>query len=130
MQGIAGGLEVLGHGTVRYQVLDNKGRVKELEGPGLLIKDLPVRLVPPQSAMPTDTDGHYRINGTGGRFIFSADGGEAITPLDLLSNLPTLVAFHDVNQAAVALHQSMYSCVSAKTNQNLSPSQKERMQRH
>ena len=130
MHGIAGGLTIAGTGTVRYEVLDHYGRVQSLRGPGLLIKDLPVRLIPPQVAMATDSVGHFQINGEGGKFYFAHDGGVVNTPLDLHSNLPMVIAFHDATQSAATLHKSLYACVTNETNQNLGPTQKETLRWH
>ena len=107
MHGIAGGLSIEGSGTVAFQVLDDYGRIQHLQGTGLLIKDLPTRLIPPQVAMLTDSDGSYRINGSGGQFHFAHNGGIVSTPLDLRTNLPTVVAFRDAHSAASSLHRSL-----------------------
>ena len=48
MKGIAGGLTIEGRGQIRYEVVDSHGVTQTLEGVGLLIKELPCRLMPPQ----------------------------------------------------------------------------------
>ena len=80
--------------------------------------------------MLTDSDGYYQINGSGGKFHFAHNGGTVSTPLDLRTNLPTVVAFHDAADAALPLHPLLYGCVTAKGNQNLSPVQKEMLRWH
>ena len=64
-------------GTVRYEVLDNLGRIRVFEGSAVLVDGLPVRrLLPPQRLMRTCSMGSYSINGEeGGFFHFASDGG-------------------------------------------------------
>ena len=130
MQGIAGGLEIVGTGICRFEVLDTYGRVKVLEGPGVVLKNLPIRLIPPQIVMPTDADGDFRINGERAHFVFAKDGGIVPTPLDLATNLPMVSLFQDVNKAASSFEHALYSCVTRETNQNLRPTQRALLQYH
>ena len=131
MGGIASGLAILGTGTVRYEVLDDMGRVKVFEGPAVLVENLPIRLLPPQRLMPTRSLGSYSINGEdGGFFHFSSDGGRVATPLDPSSGLPFLMVFREIESATLAFEQSLYACVTQENNQNLSPSQKAALRWH
>ena len=129
MKGIAGGLTIKGRGIVEFQVIDHHGIVQTLKGEGLLIEELPCRLVPPQIVMPNDDIGYYRINGTGGKFVFNNNHGEVGTPLDQ-SGLPSITLFKDADKAAEQLETAMYSCVVNERNQNLTPSQKESLRWH
>ncbi len=131
MGGIASGLAILGEGTVRYECLDNLGRIRVFQGDAVLVDKLPVRLFPPQRLMPSSASGSYRINGEdGGHFHFSSDGGIVSTPLDPSTGLPFLTVFRNVDQAATAFELGLYSCVTQETNQNLSPSQKAALRWH
>ena len=71
MKGIAGGLPTLGKGLISYEVVDHHGVTQTIQGKGILIKDLPCRLIPPQRAMPDDSHGYYRINGQEAKFVFN-----------------------------------------------------------
>jgi len=131
MGGIASGLAILGEGTVRYEVLDNLGRIRVFEGSGVLVEGLPVRLLPPQRLMPTRSLGSYSINGEdGGFFHFASDGGTVATPLDPASGLPFLLLFRHVDEAAKNFEQGLYSCVTQENNQNLTPGQKAALRWH
>jgi hypothetical protein len=57
--------------------------------PGVLVKDFPFRLFPPQLVMPTSADGDFCINGERAQFVFAKDGGVVPTPRDPQTNLPT-----------------------------------------
>ena len=63
MEGIAGGLKILGRGLVRFEVIDHHGHAQVIQCEGALIENLPCRLMPPQKIMKTNDDGHFRING-------------------------------------------------------------------
>ena len=131
MGGIASGLAILGEGTVRYEVLDNMGRIRVFEGSAVLVDGLPVRLLPPQRLMPTRSLGHYAINGEdGGFFHFASDGGMVATPLDPVSGLPFLLLFRHVDEAAANFEHGLYSCVTQENNQNLTPGQKSALRWH
>ena len=130
MKGIAGGLQIVGRGTVRYEVMDHNGVIQIITGEGLHVEGLPCRLIPPQKAMPTDDDGDFRINGQRAYFMFANTKGRASTPFDPSTGLPTIALMHDVNTAAKRLDRAMYSCVTEENNQNLTPSQKEALRWH
>lgn len=129
--GIGGTLPIKGTGKVKYQVLDDFGRIKYLQGDCHLVEGLPVRLIPPQCIMKTRDDGHYAINGQdGGHFVYKCDGGVVRTPIDPTCNQPMITMFRDANQASEDLELSLYSCVTKENNQNLSPTQKEILRWH
>lgn len=130
IRGIAGGLPIEGEGQVDYEVLDDSGRIKHMRGAAILIKDLPVRLIPPQKVMPSKREGYYSITGDGGEFVFRNDGGVVSTPLDLSSDLPMVTLFQDVATAASSMDAMLYSCVASESNHDLSPTQKEIIRWH
>ena len=51
-------------------------------------------------------------------------------PIDSVTNLPILYSFESTEKAAEKLEQSLYSCVSAKDNQNLSKPAKDVLKWH
>jgi hypothetical protein len=130
MKGIAGGLEISGKGQVEYEVIDHHGVVQYIEGPGLLIKKLPCRLIPPQRIMTDDSEGYYRINGEGGKFVFANNSGQVKTPFHPSSNLPMITLFEDIRRTSELLETSLHSCITKENNQNLSPSAKETLRWH
>jgi hypothetical protein len=131
MGGIASGLAILGEGSVRYEVLDHKGRIRVFATTALLVEGLPVRLFPPQRLMPTRDSGYFSINGAdGGSFHFRSDGGVVSTPLDPTTGLPVLTLFPDADAAAASFEQGLYACVSQENNQDLTPGQKETLRWH
>ena len=130
MKGIAGGLSIIGRGTVRFEVLDHHGVTQEITGQGLHIKDLPCRLIPPQQVVPTQQDGYYRINGDEAKFVFASNSGQVETPFDSTTNLPMITMFRDVEQSSQKLAASLYACVADENNQNLSPTAKEALRWH
>ena len=75
--------------------------------------------------MSTHADGFYKISGEEAKFVFANNNGEVATPLDAVTNLPTVMMFRDVNVSADKLEQAMYSCVVKETNQNITPLAKE-----
>ena len=130
MNGISGGLNILGEGTVRYEVLDSHGVTQIWERPGLLIEDLPCRLIPPQQVMEDDSHGDYRINGEHAYFIFANNNGRLDTPFHPATNLPMITMFKSIEDASSKLENSLYACVTDESNQNLTPSQKEALRWH
>ncbi len=130
IEGIAGGLTIEGRGTVRYEVVDSHGVTQVIEGPGLLIRQLPTRLLPPQKIMPTNIKGYYRINGEGAKFIFANNSGVVNTPFNSRTGLPTMTMFRSVDQSASKLEYALYNCVVQENNQNLSPTQRETLRWH
>ena len=130
MGGIAGSLPIQGIGTIRFEMLDIKGRIKVIEQEAYHIEGLPCRLIPPQKVMASRAEGNYCINGEdGGRFVYQ-DGTVIHTPLDEASGLPMMTLFFDVNATALSLERNYYSCVTEENNQNLTPTQKETLRWH
>ncbi len=130
MKGIASSLSIKGKGRVRFEVIDSHGVTQVIKGPALHTAELPCRLLPPQKVFNTDKEGHYRINGEGGKFVFANNRGIVNTPFDNSHGLPAVTSFKSVDVSERKLDTVMYACVTEETNQNLSPSQREASRWH
>ena len=110
---------------MRYEVIDHHGVTQTITGAGILVEDLPCRLIPPQRVMPSNEQGHFRINGQEAKFIFASNSGEVHTPFSPSGNLPTVALFRNVEESTKMVVTSMHSCVTKQNNQNLAPTAKE-----
>ena len=124
LDGIAGGLAVVGKGIKRVETVtvDGKIKVKEFEVhhvPGLLVD-----LVLPQMVMKTSREGWFKINGEKTLLEFS-DGSLVAAPFDPITRLPMFHFFDDAEAAAVSLETALHECVSEEHDQNLMHEKKE-----
>ena len=130
MKGIAGGLQIKGQGTVNYEVVNHHGVLQTILGSGLLIEDLPCKLIPPQCVMLNNDNGYYKINRARAKFVFANNNGEVETPISQSTNLPTITMFRDVKSSSERMAVAMYLCVVNENNQNLLPAAKETLWWH
>ena len=129
MTGIAGGLQIQGEGVARYELLDPNGRVLPIERKTYLVKELPVRLMPPQCIFPRGSKGQCSIGD--GRYTLQFSNGQVVdSELSPVANLPMLRCFRDVKATAKATAEGLYSCVTEEVNQNLRPMQKKLLRWH
>ena len=127
MQGIGGGIPVLGVGTIRFHVCDDHGHHRVIEGEGCYMPDLPCRLLSPQK---------YFVQQDGGRLIVVQDkttlewkdGGIITVKYDPDNCLPVLRAYAE--DKIPAMIGQMYMCVTSPTNKNLTSGQKELLKWH
>ena len=129
MDGIAGGLQITQHGTVRYEVLDDKGELQVLQTDAYYIPLLKCRLFSPHTYFRQlyqsgeDPDEKASMSVKHGGTTFSWPNGAVMTvQYDTTTHLPRVRAYKDALSTAGAL--AMGGCVSDESNQNLTSAQK------
>jgi hypothetical protein len=124
MGGIAGSLDIVGKGMIRYETLDSEGRIQVIKRAAKHIPGLPIRLIPPQVIFHDSSVGYCYISG-GKLELRFANGKTIRVDIDPVTNLPILKVFADAAKTATTLESSYYSCVTNETNQNISAAGKD-----
>jgi hypothetical protein len=129
MNGIAGGLEIKQQGTVRYEVLDDKGELQVLETNAFYIPSLCCRLFSPhtfirdlqQTGSDPEEVAEMRLRHNNATFVWPNKACLTIE-YDRQTHLPRVRAYKDAVSTAGAL--ALNGCVTSETNQNLTAAQK------
>ena len=123
MDGIAGGLTVTKSGTVRYEIIDDRGDVHPLEMQAYYLPQLKTRLLSPQAFLKSNESSlgsKACFSLYADRAVLNLGGGECAEvsiPYDSTTHLPILRAYRNALSTANAL--TLKGCVSEETNQNL-----------
>ena len=119
MGGIAGNLKVEYEGIIKWDTLDDHGRVLSFHTKGYYAPGLPSRLFSPQSFLSGGQrlDDFFQVHHD--RTEWHIGGKKRCTiPYDKRSFLPKMILFRDGTVTKTL--EAMAGCITAETNQNLS----------
>jgi hypothetical protein len=127
MGGIAGSLDIVGKGMIRYKTLDLEGCIQVIKRAAKHIPGLPIRLIPPLVIFHDVSVGYCYIS-DGKLELRFANGKTIRVDINPITNLPILKVFADATKTATTLESFYYSCVTDETNQNISAVGKDLLQ--
>ena len=129
INGIARGLQITHTGMTNYETIDTKGRIVKIKCKGYLIPGLPHRLLPHQKPMRDEFHEWYKMNDKQAILEFK-DGQNVKTPYNNRTKLPFIFIFKDKEASIDTIHNSLFTCDTKETNQNLNNLQRETLKWH
>jgi hypothetical protein len=130
MQGIGNTIEVQGHGTIQWTVIDDDGKPQQIRTQGLYVPAMKFRLFSPQAYVkePNSNCDGFRLNKDTASLSWNGGKSKFTIKYDVNSSLPIFRAYRDLIQSAETVAANL--SVMDTLNHNLSPGQKDLLKWH
>ena len=130
MQGIGNTIEVQGHGTIQWTIIDDDGKPQQLRTKGLYVPAMKFRLFSPQAYVKeqhSNCDG-FSLNKEAASLSWNGGTSKFTIKYDRTTSLPVFRAYRDLIQSAERVAATL--TVMDTLNHNLSPGQKDLLKWH